>query len=107
VSDPPCSTQIELLMAAFLPIMLLTEDVLGRPILRGMEAGSFLFRHHPIGFGFVLHLVDMLLLLVQLVRFALSQLTARNPLIDSQFLVGLPLINTRRLSLSIGHASYQ
>jgi hypothetical protein len=39
-----------------------------------MDAGAFLLRHDAIGFGFVLHCVDMLLLLFKPARFMLGEL---------------------------------
>lgn len=99
--------QRELLMPAFLTVVFLTVDLLRCLVLGGVDAGPFLFRHDSIGLGFILHRVDMLLLVLEPARFPLGELAARNTLVDALFLVRLPLIDPRRLSLSIGHSGRQ
>jgi len=94
-------------MPAFLPVVLLAEDVLRRLVLCGVDPGPFLLRHYTIGLGLVLHGIDVLLLLFQLICFVLSELTIGDSLIDALLLIGLPLIDTRSFSLSMGHAGYQ
>ena len=75
--------------------------------MSGMETGSFLLRHDSIGFGCILHVVDVALLLFQLIRFMFSDLAAGNSLVDELLLIGLSLIDSRRLGLSIGHSDGQ
>ena len=94
-------------MPAFLPVVLLAEDVLRRLVLGGVDAGPFLPCHDAIGLGLVLHGIDMLLLLFQFVCFTLCELSTPNPLIDALLLIRLPLVDARSLSLSIAHSGRQ
>ena len=74
-------------MPAFLTVVFLAVDLLRCLVLSGVEAGPFLFRHDSIGLGFILHRVDMMLLLLQPARFPLGELAASNALVDALFLV--------------------
>jgi hypothetical protein len=99
--------QLELLLPVLLPVVLLPIDFLRSLVLRGVNAGPFLSRHHSIGLGFVLHVIDVALLLFQPICFMLGELTACDSLVDALLLIRLPLIDPRRLSLSIGHPGRQ
>jgi hypothetical protein len=75
--------------------------------LGGVEAGPFLLGHDSIGLGFILHVIDAVLLLFQLIRLMLSELAAGNSPVDALLLIGLSLIDPGRLGLSIGHPGCQ
>jgi hypothetical protein len=80
-----------------LAIMLLLRNMPRGAALRRSETSSLLLGHHSIGLGLVFDGIDMVLLFVQPVRLVLAQLAAGNPLIDPPFLVGLALIDGRRV----------
>ena len=86
-----------------LAVVLFAGDVAGCAILRRMQFRSFLFRDYAVRLGFVLHFVDVSLLVVQSIRLAIGQLPAGETAIDPLFLIGLTLVDDRSVGLSIGH----
>ena len=94
-------------MPRALSVMLFTSNVPGCLVLPMPNLAELLVRDHAIGLCFVLHVVNIILLLVQPGGFILIQLPAGNALIDALLLIGLPLVDTRRLSLSRGHPCHQ
>jgi hypothetical protein len=97
-------TQIDLPVPIALSVMLFARDLARRMVLRMSNLDSFFLGHRPVDLRLVFHVIDMTLLLVQAGGFLLIQLPAGNAFIDSLFLIGLPLIDARRLSLGIGHS---
>lgn len=59
-----------------LRVVLLTSNVAGGPILRGMEAGPLPSGDDSIGLRLIFHTVDAVLLAIQAGRLALGQLAA-------------------------------
>lgn len=59
----PKSVRMEIL--SLLAVVLLASDVARRTILGMLNPGAFLLRHHPVGLGLVLHVVDVFLLVIQ------------------------------------------
>jgi hypothetical protein len=96
-------TQLDLPVPIALSVMLFARDMARRMVLRMSNLDSFFLGHRPVDLRLVFHVIDMALLLVQAGGFLLIQLPAGNAFIDSLFLIGLPLIDARRLSLGIGH----
>jgi len=82
-----------------LAIVFLAINAIALHILRLMDAGAFLTGHHTIGLGAIFHVVDALLAALQAVGFALRQAAGGDALIDATLLVGLALINSRRVGL--------
>ncbi len=70
-----------------------------RTILGVPQSGAFFVRDDTVALGLVLYFIDVLLLIVQTVGLARIQLAVRNALIDTPFLIRLPLINARGLCL--------
>jgi hypothetical protein len=90
-------------MPLLLAIMFFASDVPWGMILSMADSGSLFVGHDAIDLGPVFHLVHMALLLIESIRLPLIQLPTGNPSIDPLFLVGLPMIDVRRLRLSVGH----
>jgi hypothetical protein len=87
------------MIEVMLTIMLLGVDALALYILRLMQAGALAARHDAIGLGAIFHVVDMLLAALEAIGFALCQSARGNALINALFLIGLTLIDTRRIGL--------
>jgi hypothetical protein len=85
-----------------LTVVLLRVDPAALDFLRLMQAGALTARHDAIRLGAVFHVVDMLLTAIQTVGFALGQAAGSDTLIDALLLVGLALIDTRRVGLGKG-----
>jgi hypothetical protein len=64
-----------------------------------MQAGALTARHDAVRFGAVFHVIDMLLTTVEAIGFALGQAARGDALIDTLLLVGLALIDARRVGL--------
>jgi hypothetical protein len=82
-----------------LAVVLLRVNAAALDFLRLMQADTLAPGHHAIGLGAVFHIVDMLLAAIQTVGFALGQAAGSDSLIDASFLIGLTLINARRIGL--------
>lgn len=81
------SQSFELPMPLTLAVMLLTRDRLRCASVCRDNPSPLFFRHDAIGLFFVLHLVDLFLLLVHTVCFSLAQLPVHNPLINPRLLI--------------------
>jgi hypothetical protein len=82
-----------------LAVVFLRGDAAALDFLRLTQAGALAARHNAIGLGTVFHIIDMLLAAFDAVGFAFSQLTGSDTLIDALLLIGLTLIDTRRVGL--------
>jgi hypothetical protein len=85
-----------------LAVVLLAIDTVALHILGLMDAGALLTGHDTVGLGPVLHVVDALLATFQTIGFALGQAAGSDTLIDATLLIGLTLIDTRRIGLGEG-----
>jgi hypothetical protein len=85
-----------------LAVMLLCVDAAALDFLRLMQAGALAAGHDAVGLGAVFHVIDMLLTAIQTVGFALGQAAGSDALIYTLLLIGLALINTRRIGLGKG-----
>jgi hypothetical protein len=82
-----------------LTVVFLGVDAAALHILRLMQAGALATRNDTVGLGAVLHVIDMLLAAVETIGFTLGQAAGSDALIDTLLLVGLALIDTRRVGL--------
>src|SRR5574343_135639 len=85
-----------------LAVMLLAMDAGALRVLRLMQAGALAAGHDTVGLGAVFHVIDMLLAAFQAIGFALGQAAGGNALVDALLLVGLALIDARRIGLGEG-----
>jgi len=85
-----------------LTIMFLRGDAAALDVLCLVQAGALATRHHAIRLGAVFHVVDALLSAFEAIRLALRQATRGHPLIDTLLLIGLALIDARRIGLGEG-----
>jgi len=82
-----------------LAVVLLASDVARRTILGMLDPGAFFLRHHPVGLGLVLDVVNVFLLIVQASGLTFIELTAGNALINPSLLIRLSLIDSWGLRL--------
>ncbi len=85
-----------------LAVVLLGIDAAALDFLRLMQAGALTAGHDAVGLGAVFHVINMLLAAIQTVGFALGQAAGSDTLIDALLLIGLALIDTRRIGLGKG-----
>jgi len=82
-----------------LAIMLLGIDTITLRVLRDMQTGPLALGDDTIGLGTIFHVVHAQLTVFQTIGFALGQAAGSHTLIDTLFLVGLALVDTRRIGL--------
>ena len=80
------------LTVMFLPINALAFDVLGM-----LKVGAFLLRHHAVRLGLVFNTLQMILPALETCRLLLRQRPGLNALLDTLFLIGLALVENRRI----------
>jgi hypothetical protein len=88
-----------------LSIVLLARNVTGRAILGRADPCTLLGGRRSVRVGSVLHTVDAILLALNTIGFPPIQLPARNPLIDSLFLIHLALVDGRSFGLREGYTA--
>ena len=80
------------LTVMFLPINALAFNVLGM-----LQVGAFLLRHHTIRLGLVFNTLQTILPALETCRLLLRQRPGLNALLDTLFLIGLALVENRRI----------
>jgi hypothetical protein len=85
-----------------LTVVLLAVNAGALPVLRLMQVGALATCHNAVGLGAVFHIVDTLLATVEAVGFALGQAAGSDTLIDALLLIGLTLVDARRVGLGEG-----
>jgi hypothetical protein len=85
-----------------LAIMLLRVNMAALHIFGMAQAGTLTAGHLAIGLGPRFHVFDMLLAALEAIGFTLGQATRGNTLIDALFLIGLALVDARRIALGEG-----
>lgn len=82
-----------------LAVVLLAIDAVALHILGVLNAGTLAAGDHAISLGAVFHVIDALLAALQAVGLTLGQTAGSHALVDSAFLIGLALVNARRIGL--------
>ena len=80
------------LTVMFLPIYALAFNVLGM-----LQTGAFLLRHHAIRLGLVFNTLQAILSALETRRLLLRQRPRLNALLDTLLLIGLALVENRRI----------
>lgn len=90
------AVMVEIMLA----IMLLGIDTITLRVLRHMQTGPLALGDDTIGLGTIFHVVHALLTVFQTIGFALGQAAGSHTLVDALLLVGLALVDTRRIGLA-------
>jgi hypothetical protein len=85
-----------------LAIMLLRVNMTALHVFGMAQAGTLTARHLAIRLGPRFHVFDMLLATLETIGFTLGQAARGNALIDTLFLIGLALVDARRVALGEG-----
>ena len=85
-----------------LTIMFLAVNTGALPVLCLMHTGALAAGHDAIRLGAVFHVVDTVLPAVESIGFTLGQAAGGDALIDTALLIGLTLIDKRRVGLGKG-----